>query len=226
MGLWPRLHEAFWGSSKLPGLKTRLSDWYGTWLEPYLSVAGWCLAHMPDSTTCLFPDCRLGWGWWGTDVKCMRAKISLVMKMLRRNITQQMFMLCDRCTAYIIDVLKEEAFTQIVQAALVQGMPFSQEGANYKKCAKLNLVTCLGKLPQQQEGFCQGDLLLCLLVCSSDFICPPLQMWMSPARSHYCAKRFHAGSPTWRLHGCAKRSSRLNSACVLNCSQRGLRGDR
>lgn len=102
MGLWPRLHEAFWGSSKLPGLKTRLSDWYGTWLEPYLSVAGWCLAHMPDSTTCLFPDCRLGWGWWGTDVKCMRAKISLVM-MLRRSITQQMFMLCDRCTAYIMD---------------------------------------------------------------------------------------------------------------------------
>lgn len=28
---------------------------------PCLSVAGCCLAHMPDSTTCLFPDDR-GWG--------------------------------------------------------------------------------------------------------------------------------------------------------------------
>lgn len=62
----------------------------------------------------------------------------------------------------------------MVQAVLVQGMLFSQEGANYKKCAKLNPVTCLSKLPQQQEGFCQWDLLLCLSVCSSDFICPPL----------------------------------------------------
>lgn len=160
----------------------------------------------------LIPGLQVRVGVMGN--RCMRAKISLVM-MLRRSITQQMFMLCDRCTAYII-----------VQAALVQGMPFSQEGANYKKCAKLNLVTCLGKLPQQQEGFCQWDLLFCLSVCSSDFIFPPLQMWMSPARSHYCAMRFHAGSPTWRLHGCAKWSSRLNSACVLNCSRRGLRGDR